>query len=185
MRRSKIGQLPQDVLDALNARLIGSNFSDYDGLAVWLAEQGYDISRSSLHRHGTGLEAEFEEAMADARRTRALARAARESDDRDDGALLEAASGIMQDSLLRASLKLKQGDSDDPAETAKTLSLISRAFADVGRFDLSRQKWQAEIEEAARKKLVEEQRAKLGELGKTGAIDPETLARVMKAAYDL
>jgi hypothetical protein len=172
MRRSKVSALPQDVLDALNARLIGSGFSDYDGLAAWLAEQGYDVSRSSLHRHGSGLEAEFEDAMADARRTRALARATREAgDDADDGALLEAASGIMQDSLLRASLKLKQSGVDDPVETAKTLSLISRAFADVGRFDLSRQKWQTEIEAAARKKLLEEQSARAEALEKKGVTE--------------
>ena len=185
MKRSKISQLPQDVLDALNARLIGSEFSDYRGLAAWLAEQGYDISRSALHRHGSGLEAEFEAAMMDARRARALARASREAEDADDGALLEAASGIMQDSLLRVSLKLKSAPSEDPAETAKTLSMISRAFADVGRFDLSRQKWQAEIETAARKRLVAEQREKLSDLEKTGAVPAEVLAKVIKAAYDL
>ncbi|MDR1350726.1 MAG: DUF3486 family protein [Zoogloeaceae bacterium] len=185
MRRSKISQLPQEVLDALNAKLIGSDFSGYAGLAEWLTGQGYAISRSALHRHGAELEAEFEAAMADARRARALARASREAEDADDGALLEAAAGIMQDSLLRASLKLKQGENGDPAETAKTLSLISRAFADVGRFDLSRQKWQAEIEANARKKLIEEQREKLSTLGKSGAAPAEVLAKVIKAAYDL
>jgi hypothetical protein len=177
MRRSKISQLPQDVLDALNSRLIGSRFSDYTGLADWLEEQGYDISRSSLHRHGSALEAEFDEAMADARRARELARAAREEGG-DDGALLEAASGIMQDKLLRASLKLSQGGADDPAETAKTLSLISRAFADVGRFDLSRQKWQAEIEAAARRQLLTEQQARLDEVGRKPGVTPETRAAI-------
>ena len=94
----------------------------------------------------------------------------------------------MQDSLLRASLKLKQGESGDPAETAKTLSLISRAFADVGRFDLSRQKWQAEIEAAARKKLIEEQQTKLGELEESGEVSADAMTKVRRAiqsAYDL
>jgi hypothetical protein len=91
----------------------------------------------------------------------------------------------MQDKLLRASLKIAPDENDDPAETAKTLSLITRAFADVGRFDLSRQKWQTEIEAAARKKLVEEQRERLSDLEKSGAISPETLATVIKTAYDL
>jgi hypothetical protein len=87
---------------------------------------------------------------------------------------------------VQVSLKLGRGEAeDDPAETAKTLSLVSRAFADVGRFDLSRQKWQAEIEEAARKKLVEEQREKLSALEKSGAVPAEVLAKVIAAAYDL
>ncbi|MDR2624951.1 MAG: DUF3486 family protein [Zoogloeaceae bacterium] len=145
MRRSKVSQLPQDLRDALNARLIGDGFANYDAIVEWLAEQGFVISRSSLHRHGSDLKEQIEESMADARRTRALARAAREAGDADDGELLELASGIMQDSLLRTSLQLKRAGTDDPIETAKTLSLLSRAFADVGRFDLARQKWQSEV----------------------------------------
>jgi hypothetical protein len=169
MRRAKVGALPPDVLDALNARLVGSGFSDYDGLTRWLAEQGYAISRSSLHRHGSALEAEFETAMADARRTRALARAARETND-DDGALLAAASEIMQDNLVRVSLKLKHRDADDPQETAKTLSMISRAFADVGRFDIARQKWQSEV--AAR---VEAAAANVEKIAKEGGLSIEAV----------
>lgn len=143
-RRSKVSALPPEVLDDLNAQLIQRGFSGYEELAAWLKSLGYDISKTAIFRHGSALETEFEEAMADARRTRALARAARESGDTDDGALLESASGIMQDNLLRLSLKLKSSRAE-PEEAAKTLSLISRAFADIGRFDISRQKWQAEL----------------------------------------
>lgn len=153
-RASKIMKLPPEVLEELNAMLISNGFNDYEGLSDWLKEKGFDISRSAVHRHGSELEAEFEEAMADARRTRALAKAARESGDANDDSLMTAASEIMQDNLLRVSLKLKNSGSDqaDPEnapslnDTAKTLSLISRAFADVGRMDIQRQKWQVENE---------------------------------------
>jgi hypothetical protein len=155
-RRSKIAELPSEVIDDLNSKLIERGFSGYEDLVHWLKDMGYDISKSSLHRHGSALENEFSEAMADARRTRALARAARESEDGDGGELLEAASGIMQDNLLRLSLKLKNSEGK-PEDAAKTLSLISRAFADIGRFDISRQKWQAENE--ARIRSEERQKA--------------------------
>lgn len=143
-RRSKVGGLPTGVLDELNAHLVERGFSGYEDLAAWLKSLGYDISKSALHRHGSALEAEFEEAMADARRTRAMAKAAHEAGGEDNGEMLSAASAIMQDSLVRVSLKLKNSG-DDPASTAKSLSLVSRAFADVGRFDISRQKWLAEM----------------------------------------
>lgn len=146
--RSKISFLPPDVLDDLNSQLIQRGFSGYEELSAWLKSLGFDISKSAIHRHGSELEQEFEEAMTDARRTRALARASRESGDHDDGALLESASGIMQDNLLRLSLKLKNSDAE-PEDAAKTLSLISRAFADIGRFDISRQKWQSEVKAKA------------------------------------
>lgn len=174
-RRSKISALPPEVQDALNARLIGAGFSDYTGLVEWLREQGFDISRSSLHRHGQELEAEFDEAMAEARRSRAMARAARVENDGDDGALLEAATGIMQDSLLRVSLKLKNA-SDDPVETAKTLSLVSRAFADVGRFDLARQRWQSEMRAKAA-----EVAEKAARLAKQGGLSAKSVAEIRKS----
>lgn len=41
------------------------------------------------------------------------------------------------------------------------------------------------VKEAARKELLAEQRERLDELGKTGAVAPEVLAAVIKAAYDL
>ena len=158
-RASKIMKLPPEVLEELNAMLISSGFNDYEGLSDWLKSKGFDISRSAVHRHGSELEAEFEEAMADARRTRALARAARESGDENDDAMMGAASSIMQDNLLRVSLKLKNAEGDLD-ETAKTLSLISRAFADVGRMDIARQKWQVENEVRIRA----EERAKAADI---------------------
>lgn len=155
-RPSKIKALPQPLVDELNQRLINSGFTGYEGLSAWLKAEGYDISKSAVIRHGSSLEAEFEEAMADARRTRALARAAREAGDDNDDSLLSAASGIMQDNLLRVSMEVKHAD-DDPATKAKTLSQIARAFSDVGRLDIARQKWQEEV------------RAKAGEVAEKAA----------------
>ena len=173
-RRSKVNALPAEVLEDLNAKLIQRGFSGYEELTAWLKSLGYDISKTAIFRHGSALEAEFEEAMADARRTRALARAARESGDSDDGALLESASEIMQDNLLRLSLKLKNSGAE-PEEAAKTLSLISRAFADIGRFDISRQKWQAEVRDkaSAAADAVEA-------IAKKGGLSPEAMDTIRK-----
>lgn len=144
-RPSKIKALPESLIDELNQRLINSGFTGYEGLSAWLKAEGYDISKSAVIRHGSSLEAEFEEAMADARRTRALAKAARQAGDDNDNSLLAAATEIMQDNLLRVSLKLKNSDDDNPGNEAKTLSLVARAFSQVGRLDIARQKWQTEL----------------------------------------
>lgn len=150
MRRSKVSQLPKAVQDELNARLVGSGFSNYRGLVKWLSEQGYDISRSALHQHGSALEAEFQDAIADARRTRELARAAKETGEDEAGELMQAASEILQDNLLRVSLKAKQEVAgSETKDSADVMATIAHAFANIGRFDLSRRKWQAEV----RKKL--------------------------------
>ncbi len=174
-RPSKVKQLPPELLDDLNARLVGQGFSGYDELVEWLRAKGFYISRSSLHRHGSALEAEFEEAMADARRTRALARASREAGD-NDGALMSATAGILQDNLLRVSLAAKREGEDDPAAAAKTLSLISRAFADVGRMDIAHQKWMAELQAKAA-----EVADKAAKLASKGGLSAESIAELRRS----
>jgi len=146
MRRSKVSQLPKSLQDELNSRLVGSGFSNYRGLVKWLAEQGFDISRSALHQHGSTLQQQFDDAIADARRTRELARAARETGEDEDGELMCAASEILQDNLLRVSLRAKHElEGKDTKDSADTMATIAHAFANVGRFDLSRRKWLAEV----------------------------------------
>lgn len=172
-RPSKIKGLPEPMIDELNRRLINSGFTGYDGLTAWLKSEGFDISKSSVIRHGSGLEAEFEEAMADARRTRALARAAKEEGGEKDNAMMEAATEIMQDSLLRVSLSLK--NEENPAASAKTLSLVARAFADVGRLEIARQKWQADLD--AKTQAVAEKAEKLARKGGLTADAVEELRR--------
>lgn len=173
-RRAKVTQLPNQVLEELNARLVSGGFQDYTGLSAWLGDMGFSISKSALHAYGQEMEDEFNQAMSQARTTRALARAARESGD-DDGALLAAASEILQDQLLRISIALKQVEMD-PAEAAKTLSQVSRAFADLGRMAISQQKWDAE--RMARLQTLESE-AKDGKR----SIDLETLRIVREELY--
>lgn len=145
--RSSVSQLPEAIRDELNRRLVGSDFSGYQELADWLCEIGHPISRSAVHRHGTALEREFEEAMADVRRTRALAKAVK--DEGDEGDMLSATSGVLQEQLLRISIALRHADSD-PAEAAKSISIVARAHADVGRLQVALSKWQNELREKAK-----------------------------------
>jgi len=144
-KRSAVSQLPEEVRDELNRRLVEGEFGDYIGLSRWLQDLGFEISKSALHRHGAALEADFEMAMADVRRTRALAKAARAGSDEDaESHLIAATSGILQEQLLRVSIALRQVD-DDPAAAAKSISLIARAHADVGRLQVALSKWQEEL----------------------------------------
>jgi hypothetical protein len=103
-------------------------------------------ARVRLHRHGSALEADFDEAMADVRRTRALAKAAK--GEGDEGDLLAATSGILQEQLLRISIALRQADAD-PAAAAKSISMVARAHSDVGRLQVALSKWQAEMRSKA------------------------------------
>ena len=71
--RRKIFELPAELREELERRLVSSGFGGYCGLSDWLAEQGFRISKSALHKYGQELEEEFESAMADVRYAKALA----------------------------------------------------------------------------------------------------------------
>lgn len=151
--RSTLLSLPEAVRDDLNARLVGSGFQGYEALAEWLTAQGYAISKSALHRYGQDLQAEFDEAMADVRRTTELAKAMVAAGSDDGGDLMAAAEKIAQDGLIRLQIALRKVEAD-PLEMAKALPQITRAIADLNRSGISRAKWQQEVLEAAAEKAA-------------------------------
>lgn len=50
--RSGISKLPVEIRLQIEDKIIESNYSDYEEIAAWLQELGYDISRSAVGRHG-------------------------------------------------------------------------------------------------------------------------------------
>jgi Protein of unknown function (DUF3486) len=157
--------LPVELRDELTAKIIGNAFGDYAGLSAWLEEKGCSISRSALHRFGSDLESEFNEAMQDARRSIELAKAMKASGNSDDdGVLLDASSSILQDQLLRISMALRTVEVD-PQEAVKLVSQAARALADLGRMKVSYEKWQREESE----KIRIEERAKAEERATSAA----------------
>ena len=84
--RSKVMQLPESVRSQLDQKLIANGFSDYPALADWLAGQGFEIGKSSLHRYGQ----EFEDKLAALRIATQQAQAIGEAVEDDGNALGDA-----------------------------------------------------------------------------------------------
>lgn len=185
-RRSAVSALPVELRDELNARLVANGFSGYEALSEWLDKQGYSLSKSALHRHGSALEADFDAAMSDVQRTTALARAWAKSDDDEQGDLLDATARMLQDALLRITIAMRKAEAEaeesNPAEAAKTLSQVTRALADLGRMSIGQKKWALEVKGRLAAKMADlENQAKDGK----GRLDPETLRRVREEIYGL
>ncbi|MBP6582961.1 MAG: DUF3486 family protein [Chromatiaceae bacterium] len=147
--RPAVAQLPTEVRDELNSRLIANGFGDYAALSNWLSQAGYEISKSALHRWGDKLEQEFTGAMADARRAAELGRAL--AGDDDGTGLRRATTAMAQETLLRVLMGLRQAESAatlegevDPGALAKSLSLVTRSLADLGRLGLADTKYATE-----------------------------------------
>ncbi len=56
-RRDKASELPPEIKQQLHLRLVASNFGDYTAHADWLAQQGFEVSKSALHRYAQQHEA--------------------------------------------------------------------------------------------------------------------------------
>lgn len=174
--RSKVFELPSELRAELDRRLIDSGFGGYRDLAGWLADQGYQIGKSALHSYGSALEEDFERTMADVQRTQRMAQAYAEANPDERGAMTGATVRIAQESLLRITLALRQAETD-PADLAKLMPHISRALGELGRLDISREKWAQEQAAKAAEAMAEKVE------GEGGSVTPERLRAIAKEIY--
>lgn len=172
--RSKVQTLPDEVRDALNAKLIGNGFSGYVELASWLTKQGYEISRGSLQRYGSDLQASFEQAMGDVRRSIEMAKASSESVRDDEGNLTDATVRIAQDCLLRVTVALREAE-HTPEKAVSILAKVSHAVADLGRVGISLKKWQAEVRAKA-----EAAASQVEKIAKKGGLNAAAVAEIRR-----
>lgn len=181
-RRSEVAKLPQDVRRWLERALEEAGYGGYELLADLLREKGFAISKSSLQRWGSDIERQRAAIRTETEAAMQLSEGS--ADERDTRS--EAVLALLQTGMIRGLRALMDTqDDDDPATRVALLAKVGKDSASMARASIDLKRFQAGIEEAARKKLLAEQRAKLDELGKTGAVDADVLARVIKAAYDL
>jgi exonuclease VII large subunit len=188
-RKSRISRLPPKVKAHIEA-LLGAGELTLDELIADLqasfpseAHAGDLPSRSALHRYGQKLERRLSAIRASTEAAKLIQ--AQAGDDKD--ARSEALTALVQTELFEAILALQEADDPDadPGERVGMLSAAAKNIATLTRSSINLKEFQAKVEDAARKKLLEEQRAKLDELGKAGEVPPEVLAKVIRAAYDL
>lgn len=79
--RSSIEQLPESIRHALERRLADNGFANYTELTAWLAGEGYEISRSAVHRYGQKVERRFASIKASTEAARLIAEGAADEGD--------------------------------------------------------------------------------------------------------
>ena len=146
--RSAVDLLPAEVLEELNKRLVDQAFSDYIGLAAWLNEQGYGISKTAVHRHGSGLQAKMAKSMGKARERMEIAKALRGASDDEKSALMEATEMVAMDQLMEMFEVVGDMEAGDRLSVVPKLV---RAIADLNRSATGTAKWKKEFEADIRK----------------------------------
>lgn len=135
--RSQISQLPEELRKRLEQMLIANNFSDYDGLAQWLSEQGFEIHRSSVYRFGTQFEERVRALKASTEQARAIVQASPD----DDGSMNEALMRLTQQMAFDLLMQLQV----DP-ESIDFPKLV-RAISDMNRSSVALKKYRDEVRE--------------------------------------
>ena len=141
-RRSKVATLPEDVRRELEQRLIGGGFSDYSGLAEWLAGQGYEISRAAVHSYGQKMERRVEQIRLATEHAEALVEASG-----DTAALADASMRVIQERMWDVLIASDEGD-------VKTLSAAARALADTARASVTIQQERRKVLQKAADKVT-------------------------------
>ena len=158
--------------DALHRLMQKKNITDGD-------LRGAELSKSALQRYGSP----FEQRLAQLKMASEQAKALVDSAPDDEDKLGAAVVRLTQEKIFSVLMELDIDPRDiDVNKLFKNAAEIGKASVTQKRLSLE---VRAQVEEAARKKLLEEQREKLTALGASGKVDPATLDMVIKAAYGL
>jgi DNA-binding ferritin-like protein (Dps family) len=159
-RRSKVKSLPKNVREALDEKLVEEGFQNYEDLADWLAEQGYDISKSSVHRYGQ----EFEDRLEALRIATAQAKEITEQVGDDEGALGDALTAVVQEKAfgLLTSMEMEEQEVE--------FTSLMNAIARLQKASVQQKKFMQEMREKAQQAAEEaEEIAREGGLSEDGA----------------
>ncbi|WP_343590155.1 phage protein Gp27 family protein [Paracidovorax wautersii] len=184
-RKSTIERLDPEIKAYILAMLASGSMtldeliSDLRSKFPAAAHAGDLPSRSAVGRYGQKLERRLAAIRASTEAARLIQ--AHAGDDKD--ARSEALTAMVQTELFEAILMLQEADDPDadPGERVELLSKAAKNIATLTRSSINLKEFQAKVEESARKKLLDEQRAKLEAMPAKGGVTAETKAAIREA----
>lgn len=165
--RSKVLELPELVRSDLDQRLIRGGFSGYVELQEWLRGQGYQLSKSSIHRYGSAME----QRLAELRRSTEEARALVEAAPDDTDAMARATMQMLQQRLFGL---LRDMDEIDPDSV--DIAKIAKAMAPLVRASIAQQEFMRSVRERAATAAESAER-----IAKTGGLSADSAAEIRRA----
>lgn len=158
-RRSKVIDLPIEVRQELERRLMANAFSDYEALSAWLADQGFEVSRSAVHRYGQS----FEERVGALRLATEQARVLVEASPDDEGAMGEALMRLAQERMFSLLVEMEV----DPEKV--DITKLVRSISELSRSHVGLKQYQAKVRAS-----VDAAKKALESASKSGGISAET-----------
>lgn len=184
-RKSSIDRLSDGVKNHIERRIAEGRMT-LDELIAELrqnfpdeAADGELPSRSAVGRYGQKLERRLSAIRASTEAAKIIQ--AQAGDDKD--ARSEALTALIQTELFEAILDMQEATDDeiDSADRVGMLSTAAKNIATLTRSSVNLKQFQAKVEEATRKQLLEEQRAKLDAMGTKSGVTEETKQKIRAA----
>ncbi|WAU72885.1 DUF3486 family protein [Acinetobacter sp. TR11] len=168
-RESAIDQLNPEDKQWLDRRFMDCGFNGYEEIAAILAERGYNVGKSSVHRYGQKLEQKLAAIQASTQAALLFKDAVK-----DDGEALNSAMlSMVQSEYFECFIALQQlNENTKPEERLTLLAKVSKGVAEISKASVNQKKWELEVRdkvEAAAKAV--ENIIKKGGLSKESAAE--------------
>lgn len=163
--RSKVLDLPEATRAELDSRLIAGGFRGYVELEEWLTKQGFQVSKSSLHRYGSRLDQRISELKRSTDQAKALVAAAPD----ESADMSEALMRLMQEKLFTLLMNMDI----DPDEVS--LGAIAKAMGPLARASIALKQHSQAVAERARSAAD-----KADEIARKGGLSAEASAELRR-----
>lgn len=175
-RRSEVAKLPPEVRRWLERSLEEAGYGGYELLVGLLQEKGFSISKSALHRWGQDIAAHRSAVNARIKLQTDMALALTDANQDDRLTRMDAINALIETDMLDHLVKLSDAQEEaDPAERVLFMAKVGKEFATMGRSSIELKRWQASLREAARRELLNEQKANLEKIAKSQGMSQEQL----------
>lgn len=144
-QRSKISTLPDTLKAELNRRLIQSGFSGYEGLEEWLTDQGWQISKSAIHRYGSKFEERLGAIAMATEQAKAIASAAED----DGNAMSDAVIRLIQEKVFAMLVDMESLDPENVSLTSIGM-MIAKLTSSSVQVKEQQRKYKDRAEQAAK-----------------------------------
>jgi hypothetical protein len=173
--RSKIDLMPKEIRGELEKRIVEGGFANYRALAKWLNDNGYQIGKNAVHRHGEKLERRLDAV----RRATDVARAIAEASPDDEAAMNDTLIRLVQQIDIDILLNV-----DSETVSPKTLEAVSRSVASFARASANQNKWLVEVRDKLNAK-VGRAAEQVALAARSGGLSPEAEQQIRTALLDI
>jgi len=172
-RESSIDQLKPEDRQMLDRWLMDKGFCGYEEIASKLAELGYSVSKSSVHRYGQKLEQKLSAVKASTQAAMMIADAAPDDSDMRSAAVLS----LVQTEIFNALVELQEANNEDtdPADRIMLMAKAGKGIAEITKASVNQKKWESEVKER-----VQAAAKAVDKIAKKGGLSAETAAEIRK-----